>query len=161
ADTLEDIQTTEPPPPRALNRKVPRDLETACLKCLRKDPSRRYPDADALADDLGRFLTGEPIHARRAGRAADLWRWGRRHPAAAGSGVAVFALLLLMTAAAMLFAASYRGRWLAAEANRTAPLGGLDAIRRLVDADPAELTPSRVLTLRNVAIAELAATDAE
>ena len=94
AATLAQVLNNEPAAPRSLNATIPRDLETICLKCLEKDPYRRYPTAKELSDELGRFQRGEPIHARPAGRAEKVWRWCRRKPALAGS-LATAVLLLL------------------------------------------------------------------
>jgi serine/threonine protein kinase len=79
----------EPRPPRQLNDKVPRDLETICLKAMAKTPSRRYATAAELADDLERYLNGEPIHARPIGWPERLTRWCRRNPVPASLLLAV------------------------------------------------------------------------
>jgi cytochrome c peroxidase len=91
-DTLAMVRAREPVPPRRLHNKIHRDVETICLKCLEKDPRKRYSSAADLADDLRRFLEGEPIQARPIGRLERTLRWGRRRPAAA----ALLALLLLV-----------------------------------------------------------------
>jgi hypothetical protein len=79
-DTVMQVLAEEPVPPSQIAPKVPRDLETICLRCLDKQPDRRYPSAKALADDLGRFLNYEPIEARPAGRARRLGVWVRKRP---------------------------------------------------------------------------------
>jgi hypothetical protein len=86
----------EPASLRSIDAKVPRDLETICLKCLEKDPDRRYQTAKDLADDLRRFVTRFAILARRAGPVAQLVKWARRRPGVAAS---LGGLLLAMGAA--------------------------------------------------------------
>ena len=94
-ETIKLLLETEPRPPRLWNPKVDRDLSTICLKCLEKDPQRRYPSALALAEDLGRWLSHEPIQARRTGVVARTNKWLQRNPTVA----AVVALSLALTAA--------------------------------------------------------------
>jgi tetratricopeptide (TPR) repeat protein len=88
---LDQVRTAEPVPPRKLRTEVPADLETICLKCLAKEPQRRYGSAGELADDLRRHLRGEPIRARSASVGERIWKWAKRRPSAA----ALLAVIIL------------------------------------------------------------------
>jgi WD40 repeat protein len=90
--TLLELLAREPPPPRSHNPRVDRDLETVCLKCLQREPDKRYHSAEALADDLERWLRGEPIQARPVSRRERVLKWARRRP-----HLAALALLLVLT----------------------------------------------------------------
>jgi tetratricopeptide (TPR) repeat protein len=92
--TLEQVKTKEPTPPRYFNGRVPSDLETICLKCLRKEPRDRYQSAAELAEDLERFLGGVPIRARPAGWPERAWKWAKRNP----TMTALLGLLLIVAA---------------------------------------------------------------
>jgi serine/threonine-protein kinase len=94
-ETVLQVLVQDPVPPARLNARVPRDLETICLKCLEKAPGRRYATALALAEDLRRFGAGEPIVARPAGWLEKGLKWARRKPAAAALGSVSLALVLL------------------------------------------------------------------
>jgi tetratricopeptide (TPR) repeat protein len=102
-DTLEQVRTREPVPPTQLQPKVPIDLETICLKCLHKEAKQRYATAEELAEDLRRFLDGEPIRARPIGAFARLLRWGRRNPRVAALSTAVLILLVAVAVASTVF----------------------------------------------------------
>jgi serine/threonine protein kinase len=95
-DTLRLVVTEDPVPPRQLQPKVPKDLETICLRCLRKDPNKRYPTAAALGDDLHKYLDGEPITAKAALPGGGAVKWAKKNPAvAAAVGFAAVAVLAL------------------------------------------------------------------
>jgi WD40 repeat protein/predicted Ser/Thr protein kinase len=125
---LRQARESEPPRPSSIHPGLDRDLETVVLKCLEKDPARRYPSAEALADDLDRWLAGKPITARPSGSLARAWKWARRNPAvatlAAAVGVLLVALLIGSIAAAVRLAAAARssqGLYLAAQSELVRP----------------------------------------
>ena len=90
---LGDIIQTEPEAPRKISASIPRNLETICLKCLAKEPVKRYPSCQHLADELDRWLRGEPITARPIGMLERSWRWAKRRPAVAALSSALLVLL--------------------------------------------------------------------
>lgn len=96
--TLQMVLTSHPITPRDLNPNVPRDLESICLKCLRKKPAERYQSAEALAEDLDRFLLGHPVHARPVGNVERLRRWAKNH-----QSLAAGLFLLMMAGVAIVF----------------------------------------------------------
>ena len=97
AEVLTGVLNCPPTSPRAANPSVPRDLETICLKCLEKDPRRRYSNAHGLAADLARFLSDKPILARSVGPAERAWRWCRRYPAVASLAISLGLTLMALT----------------------------------------------------------------
>src|SRR5262249_42436180 len=103
-ETIEQVRGQPPAPPSRINRRVGRDLETICLRCLEKDPWRRYASAEALAADLRRWLAGAPIAARPVSAPARVWMWSRRNPIFTG-----------LFAALILFAAGTTWQWWRAE----------------------------------------------
>jgi eukaryotic-like serine/threonine-protein kinase len=96
-ETLRLVCSAEPVPPKQSRPDIPRDLETICLKCLEKEPSKRYASGELLAGDLRRFLDDQPITARPVGPAGRLWRWRRRNPKVAALSAAVLMSLLVGT----------------------------------------------------------------
>jgi eukaryotic-like serine/threonine-protein kinase len=103
-ETMDQLRTSDPITPRTLQPKVARDLETICLRCLEKEPEKRYPSADALADDLDRFLHGQPIVARPVGAIERAWKWVRRNPSLAAAAAGVMLALLIGTVVSTSFA---------------------------------------------------------
>jgi serine/threonine-protein kinase len=99
--TLRQVVEAEPPRLSSMGRRIDRDLETICLKCLEKEPSRRYGSAEELGKELQRYLKGQPIKARYIGRAQRVWRWCLRFPLWAGSIAAAAVFLVIMTLAAL------------------------------------------------------------
>src|SRR5579862_6491558 len=103
--TLDQVRTQEPTAPSRWEASLPLDLDTICLKCLRKEPEKRYASAAELADDLLRYQQGEPILARPVGRVERAIKWVKRNPAVAG---AMAAVLLALTAGTTVSYLKYR-----------------------------------------------------
>jgi serine/threonine protein kinase/WD40 repeat protein len=108
ANLIRQVLRETPPSPRRLNRQVPRDLETVVLKAMAKEPAERYASADALAEDLRRYLGDRTILARRSTPQERTWRWCRRNPALAGSLAAVTLLLVILAVGSTSAALSLR-----------------------------------------------------
>jgi eukaryotic-like serine/threonine-protein kinase len=135
-ETLFQVRNQEPVPPTRLQPKCPRDLETVCLKCLQKEAHQRYLDCEALADDLHRFLAGEPIKARPVGRLERAWRWCRHNPRVAALSAAVGVLLLAVAASLAVVAVRLgRERQTVAEVRRAAGERLTDAAEAVAGGD--------------------------
>jgi serine/threonine protein kinase len=133
-DTLLQVVSDDPVPPRQLQPKVPRDLETICLKCLAKEPRKRYASSGELAEELRRFQAGEPIHAQPVPGWERALRWAKRQPAAAALLAVSLAAALSLTGVALLLADANRRerqhREAAQGAERQARAQGEDAARQ-------------------------------
>jgi tetratricopeptide (TPR) repeat protein len=132
-ETLRQVVSEEPLPPSRLPVRLPRDLETVCLKCLEKVPAKRYASAEALADDLRRFLDGRPIRARRIGSLGRLARWAGRRPAVAALTAAVALLAALGGVGLVLSSRHDRRLRLQAEQKRVEAEENLAEARQVVD----------------------------
>ncbi len=139
-DTVIQVINDDPVPPRRLNPALDRDIETICLRCLEKEPARRYASASALGEDLRRYLAGEPILARPVGRAERAWRWCRRNPAVAG--------LVASLAAALLFGfIGITWGWLEARRQRNQAEENFRLALHAVDDYLTRVSESRVLNV--------------
>jgi formylglycine-generating enzyme required for sulfatase activity len=135
-DTVLQLLVADPVAVRTLQPKTPRDLETICHKCLAKEPHRRYASASALAEDLRRFLAGEPIQARPAGRLERAVKWARRRPAAAALlGVTMLAVVALavLSANLMIARSNAETRRLEAETKKREALEEAEKARKARD----------------------------
>ena len=169
AETVQEVLNAQPVSPRLLYSSVPKDLETICLKCLEKEPAKRYATAQVLAEELERFLEGKPVLARPVGRLAKTWRWCRRNPVVASLAASLILVFAIGTAevvrewrvACLAHEEAEKNLWGAylaqARANRWSGRPGrrFDSLRALSNA--AAMHPS--IELRNEAIACLALSD--
>jgi DNA-binding beta-propeller fold protein YncE len=138
-DTLMQVRERVPESPRRLDPRIDRDLETICMKCLEKDPQRRYGSAEALADDLDRWLNHQPILARPAGAWERLRKWARRRPALAALAGAAAVLVLVGTAVGIGVLARSLGeaRRLSVQAGAARQRAELEAVAREQEAEAA------------------------
>jgi len=131
-NTLTQVINAEPVSPRALNPSIPRDLETITLKCLEKEPSRRFQSAQELADELGRVLRREPIQARPVNAPEKFWRWCRRKPALASAvGLAVAALVVGLVATSWQWRRAQRNARSERHERQRAETGESNAVRQI------------------------------
>jgi WD40 repeat protein/tRNA A-37 threonylcarbamoyl transferase component Bud32 len=161
-ETIEQVRQRPPVPPSRLNPRVSRDLETICLKCLEKEPQRRYASAQALADDLKRWLDGEPIAARRVNAWERAWMWCRRNPIVAGLLAASVLLALGATwqwqrAEGLLLEAQYKASSVAIDQALELCAQGKVASGMLHLARALETAPPNAADLKRVARANLVA----
>ncbi|MEO1614433.1 MAG: protein kinase [Planctomycetota bacterium] len=136
-EVLSKIRLEEPPAPRTISRDVDADIETICIKCLEKEPEQRYESARALADDLERYLLGEPVRARPIRRSQKIVRWCKRRPVIAGLAACLLASITLFGGSTTYFALISRSRGTQVEREREQANEMLDvaqlAIEQLVD----------------------------
>jgi WD40 repeat protein len=149
------ILQDEPPALRRLNNRIPRDLETICLKCLQKDPRRRYSSSAELRDELQRYLDGRPIKARRIGRITRAWRWCKRNPVVASLTALLFMGVLAATYLAVLAGGN------AQRADQEAADALASAKRARLNASTAQIARAAALRRNDPWLAERLLTDTQ
>jgi len=137
-ETLEQVKTTEPVSPSRLVPGLPHDIETICVRCLQKEPAKRYSSAAALEEDLRRYQAGDPILARRIGGAERAWRWCRRNPAVAGLVATLLVVLVGWFSATTML-------WLRAERLRAEAEDNFRQAQSAVDGYLTRVAESRLL----------------
>jgi eukaryotic-like serine/threonine-protein kinase len=157
-ETLMQVMNNDPVPVRQLQPCVPRDLDTVALTCLRKDQRRRYPGAGALADDLRRFLAGEPVRARPVGRVERAVRWVRRRPAVAALLAVVALAVVAMTVGGVWFTLRLQAE--KAEADRQRGLAEQQALAEAIAKEHAEASAADAREARRLAEQEKGEADA-
>jgi serine/threonine protein kinase len=150
ADTVHQVITEEPVAPTRLQPRVPRDLETICLKCLEKDPQRRYASAQGLAEDLRRFQASEPIVARPASRAERFLKWARRRPALAALLGVIGVAAVIGLGGAIWYNTRLRAERDRAETNFHMALRAVDDLLREVGAEGLAREPHMEQTRRRL-----------
>src|SRR5205814_1060171 len=142
-EMLQQVREQEPAPPSRSNPRVDRDLQTICLKCLLKEPQRRYGSAEALAEDVERYLKDEPIRARRPTLVQRVKRWARRHQTVMRAAGVVLALAMaaLLVSTALIWQANQEQRRSLyylhiALADREWSANNLSRVEQLLDACP-------------------------
>ena len=138
------VKSEEPVPPSS-RRRIPFDLDTICLKCLRKDPRQRYASAEALADDLRRFLAGEPIRARPTPWWERGWKWARRRPAAAALIGVIGLALLSLAGGGLWYQKQLQAALMTAERERDRATAGYRLARQAVADYFTQVSESKLL----------------
>jgi serine/threonine protein kinase len=151
-ETAQMVLTIEPLPPTQFQPKIPKDLETICLVCLQKNPTHRYGSAEALADDLNRFLSHEPILARRTHLPERVVKFATRRPLLVACTIGGLALTTLLSWVWWQRAVTYQAEreqiylaWQRSEEQFQHAMLTIDELAGTIDADPASKTPSPVL----------------
>ena len=142
-DTIRQVLDTDPLRPQILNPKVDQDLQTICLKCLQKDPQKRYRSAADLAEDLNRFLSNRPIIARPIGRLQQAGRWCRRNPRVASLSLALLTTVLLGTTGILI-------KWQEAETQKRRAINNLAKARQTVDEFYVEISENELLDVEGL-----------